>query len=59
AGRPDAYRLVLSILLANPLPILIPCHRVVTHKSGVGSYIAGVQKKNWLLKLEQKSLAMD
>ena len=59
AGQPDAYRLVLSTLLANPLPIVIPCHRVVTRKSGVGSYIAGTRKKNWLLKLEQKSLATD
>lgn len=59
AGRPDAYRQVLSTLVANPLPILVPCHRVVTSKSGVGSYIAGPRKKNWLLRLEQKTLAMD
>ena len=32
-------------LAANPLPIIIPCHRVVTTKSGAGSYIAGVKKK--------------
>jgi len=56
AGRPDAYRQVLSILHENPIPILIPCHRVVTHKSGVGSFIAGEKKKRWLLDLERKSL---
>ncbi len=56
SGRPEAYRQVLSILHENPIPILIPCHRVVTHKSGVGSFIAGETKKRWLLDLEQKSL---
>ncbi len=55
AGRPEAYRLVHSILLENPLPILIPCHRVVTHKSGPGSFIAGEKKKLWLLELERES----
>lgn len=52
-GRPDSYRQVLSILLANPLPILIPCHRVVA-KSSVGSYIAGARKKQWLQRLESQ-----
>jgi methylated-DNA-[protein]-cysteine S-methyltransferase len=55
AGRPEAYRQVLSILLANPIPIVIPCHRVVTLKSGPGSYIAGARKKLWLLRLEQNA----
>jgi O-6-methylguanine DNA methyltransferase len=57
AGRPDAYRNVLAILLINPLPIVVPCHRVTTAKSGVGSYIAGTRKKEWLLKLEQRTQA--
>jgi len=56
AGKPDAYRNVLAILLANPLPIVIPCHRVTTAKSGVGSYIAGARKKEWLIKLEQRTV---
>ena len=56
AGRPEAYRNVLAILLANPLPIVIPCHRVTTAKSGVGSYIGGARKKEWLLKLEQRTV---
>lgn len=53
-GRPEAYRQVLSILLENPLPILIPCHRVVTHKGGAGSYIGGADRKRWLLDLEKQ-----
>lgn len=59
AGNPDSYRQVLSTLSSNPLPIVIPCHRVVTTKSGAGSYIAGVKKKNWLLRLEQRTLAAE
>lgn len=52
AGRPESYRQVLSILLENPIPILIPCHRVVTNRSGIGSYIGGCDRKQWLLDLE-------
>jgi methylated-DNA-[protein]-cysteine S-methyltransferase len=59
AGNPEAYRQVLSALLVNPLPLVIPCHRVVTTKSGVGSYIAGTRKKAWLLKLEERTVAIE
>jgi len=54
AGNPEGYRQALAVLLANPLPILIPCHRVVTSRSGAGSYIAGTKKKSWLLRLERQ-----
>ena len=59
AGSPTAYRQVLSTLTANPLPIVIPCHRVTTSKGAAGSYIAGVKKKNWLLRLEQRTLDIE
>ncbi len=58
AGRPDAYRQVLSSLMINPLPLVVPCHRVVTHKSGIGSFIGGPKKKQWLLKMERRGLAV-
>ncbi len=58
AGRPDGYRQVLSTLMANPLPLVVPCHRVVTHKSGIGSFIGGPKKKEWLLKMERRGLAV-
>jgi methylated-DNA-[protein]-cysteine S-methyltransferase len=58
AGRPEAYRQALSILMANPIPVVIPCHRVVPSKGGgVGNYIAGVRKKQWLLRLEEQVAA--
>ena len=59
SGLPEGYRQVLSILSANPLPLVVPCHRVTTSKSGVGSYIAGVKKKVWLLRLEERTLAAE
>lgn len=55
-GYEDGYRQVLAVLVNNPIPVVIPCHRVVTNKSGIGSYIAGKEKKRWLLDLEKKSL---
>lgn len=55
AGQPDGYRQVLSVLLANPIPVIIPCHRVVTNKSGPGSFVGGQEKKRWLLELERSS----
>jgi methylated-DNA-[protein]-cysteine S-methyltransferase len=58
AGRPKSYRQIISILAGNPLPLAIPCHRVVTSRSGVGTYVAGTSKKTWLLKLEQRGLAL-
>lgn len=54
SGRPEAYRQVLSILNDNPIPIIIPCHRVVTNKSGLGGYVGGLRKKQWLLRLEEQ-----
>jgi len=57
AGRPEGYRQVLSVLNDNPIPILIPCHRIVTNKSGLGGYVAGIRKKQWLLKLEEQVAA--
>ena len=54
-GDPEAYRKVLSVLVANPLPLVIACHRVVTTKAGEGSYVAGAKKKAWLLRMESKS----
>lgn len=53
-GRPEGYRQVVSVLLSNPLPIIIPCHRVVPSKAGIGSYVAGEKKKAWLLRLENR-----
>jgi O-6-methylguanine DNA methyltransferase len=57
SGRPEAYRQVLSILLANPLPLLVPCHRIIPTKEGIGSWVGGAAKKRWLLKVERDAAA--
>ncbi len=54
SGQAGAYRLIRSRLMANPLPILVPCHRVVPRRSGPGSYIGGEKRKAQLLALERK-----
>ena len=58
AGRPDSYRQVMSILERNPLPLLIPCHRIVPSRAGAGNWVGGAAKKRWLLKMEQESAAL-
>jgi methylated-DNA-[protein]-cysteine S-methyltransferase len=52
SGRREAYNRVRSILSINPIPILVPCHRVVPNKGGAGAWIGGTKKKEKLLKLE-------
>lgn len=59
AGRPEAYRQVLAILMANPIPLVVPCHRVVTNKSGIGSWVAGKERKRWLLRMEREAARRD
>ena len=51
AGNPGSARAVGSVCRFNPLPILIPCHRVVGHNS-LGGYSPGIHLKENLLKLE-------
>ena len=52
-GHPNAYRAVGGALSRNPLPIFLPCHRVVRSDGGLGGYSAGVGVKRFLLKLEK------
>ena len=52
AGRPKAVRAVGNVMACNPVPILIPCHRVVPSSGGVGNYGLGPQLKRMLLARE-------
>ena len=52
AGRPRAYRAVGNALGANPIPIIIPCHRVIKSDGSLGGYGSGIKIKKELLKLE-------
>jgi len=50
-----AYRAVGNALSKNPVPIIIPCHRVVA-KKGMGGYSSGLDIKTRLLELEKRNL---
>jgi methylated-DNA-[protein]-cysteine S-methyltransferase len=53
AGNPKASRAAGNALGANPLPIVVPCHRVLhTGGKGIGNYTGGVHRKEALLRLE-------
>lgn len=52
AGSPRAFRAAGSALGANPLPIVIPCHRVLRSDGALGGYTGGTQIKRALLALE-------
>jgi len=55
-GKPGAMRAVGGANGANPLPIIIPCHRVVAAAGGLGGYGGGLDIKKALLRLEGASL---
>jgi methylated-DNA-[protein]-cysteine S-methyltransferase len=52
AGRPNAVRAVGTACATNPLPIVIPCHRVVRSDGTMGGYAGGPDAKRTLLALE-------
>ena len=52
-GRPGAARAVGQALGANPVPILIPCHRVVAADGGLGGFSGGIKTKEKLLAMEK------
>jgi methylated-DNA-[protein]-cysteine S-methyltransferase len=52
AGNPKAVRAVGSACATNPLPVVVPCHRVVRSDGAMGGYLGGVEAKRTLLTLE-------
>lgn len=53
-GRPGACQAVGQVLKRNPLPLVIPCHRVVKSSGEPGGYVLGAAAKRRLLEEEQK-----
>lgn len=51
-GRPSAFRAVGQANGANPIPIVLPCHRVVASGGRIGGYGGGLPMKRWLLEHE-------
>jgi methylated-DNA-[protein]-cysteine S-methyltransferase len=52
AGNPKAVRAVGTACATNPLPLVVPCHRVVRSDGSIGEYVGGVEAKRMLLTLE-------
>uniref|UniRef100_A0A8B9G044 Methylated-DNA--protein-cysteine methyltransferase n=1 Tax=Amazona collaria TaxID=241587 RepID=A0A8B9G044_9PSIT len=57
AGNSKAARAVGGAMRSNPIPIIIPCHRVICSSGRSGNYGGGNLMKEWLLSHENSSLA--
>ena len=55
-GSPRAFRAVGQANGANPIPIIIPCHRVINADGSLGGYSSGTERKQWLLRHEGGAL---
>lgn len=56
-GKPGASRAVGNALGRNPIPVIVPCHRIVKSDAGIGGYTGGLDIKRTLLRLEGTMLA--
>ena len=51
-GSPKAARAIGTVMNRNPIPIVLPCHRVVGASGSLTGYGGGLERKEWLLRLE-------
>lgn len=56
AGNPRAARAAGTAMAANPISIIVPCHRVIRSGGDVGNYGGGSEAKKFLLALERRGL---
>lgn len=58
-NHPGAARAVGSVMASNPIPLIIPCHRVVGSEGGLHGFGApgGLDTKSWLLQMEQVNVS--
>jgi len=56
AGSPRAVRAAGNALGANPMPVIVPCHRVLRTGGMLGGYTGGIERKEFLLRLEGRLL---
>lgn len=54
-GNPTAVRAVGTACATNPLPVVVPCHRVLRSDGGLGGYLGGIEAKTTLLDLERSA----
>ena len=58
AGSAKAFRAAGGALGSNPIPIVVPCHRVLASSGALGGYTGGVERKRLLLSIEGGMLAL-
>jgi len=51
-GNPKASRAVGQANAVNPIPLIVPCHRVIAAGGGLGGYSSGLDRKRWVLRHE-------
>lgn len=52
-GRPDSFRAAAQANGANPLALIVPCHRIINANGELGGYAGGLARKEWLLTHEK------
>jgi methylated-DNA-[protein]-cysteine S-methyltransferase len=57
-GRPGAARAVGTVMNRNPIPIVLPCHRIIGANGSLTGYAGGLDRKRTLLQLEGATLAV-
>ncbi len=55
-GNPKSVRSVANAIGANPIPIIIPCHRVIRSDGSLTGYSGGLWRKKWLLEHEDRGV---
>ncbi|MBS0236687.1 MAG: methylated-DNA--[protein]-cysteine S-methyltransferase [Proteobacteria bacterium] len=53
-SRPKAHRAVGSANAANPIAVIVPCHRVIRNDGDISGYAGGIWRKIWLLEHERR-----
>ena len=55
-GNPQASRAVGQACGANPIPLIVPCHRVIASNGALGGFSSGLERKRWLLVHEKANV---
>lgn len=55
-GRPNAIRAIGAANGANPIAIIVPCHRIIGKNGSLTGYAGGLNRKQWLLAFEREQI---
>ncbi|MCQ2799889.1 MAG: methylated-DNA--[protein]-cysteine S-methyltransferase [Bacilli bacterium] len=58
-GEPNAEKQVMNVLGKNPLPLFVPCHRVVAKTGNLGVYVGGIELKRKIINFEKAVFSKD